>query len=89
MLENLHLSWPLLLSIGGALVIGWGQRDKVVPLLAKLRPAQRTTGDLAPAERFERFYELRAWCELVGNAEAVKVLDGTVLQAIVQGGPSK
>jgi hypothetical protein len=89
MLENLHLSWPLVLSIGGALLIAWGQKDFIKNLLSKFRPAQRTTGDLTPAERFERFYELRAWCELVGNAEAVKVLDGAVLQAIVQGGPNK
>jgi hypothetical protein len=89
MLEQLHLSWPIVLSVAGALVIAWGQKDQIVGLLSKLHPTQSASAELSPADRFDRLYALRAWCESVGNVEAVKALDSVVLPAIVQGGPKQ
>ena len=85
MLEQFHITWPLVLVAGGALLLLLGQKDRIVGLLARLRPARRTTGDLTPSERFDRLYALRTWCEQAGQLDAVKALDSAVLPAIVQG----
>ena len=85
MLEQFSITWPLVLVAGGAALLLLGQKDRIVALVAKLWPAGRATGELTPAERFDRLYALRAWCEQAGQVEAVKALDATVLPAIVQG----
>jgi hypothetical protein len=72
------------LVAAGGIVLLWGQKARLVGLLAKLRPAQPTVDDLGPAERFERLYALRVWCEKAGHAEAVKSLDAVVLPSIVR-----
>ena len=85
MLEQFQNTWPLVLVAGGALLLLLGQKDRIVELAAKLWPVGRATGELTPAERFDRLYALRSWCEQAGQLEAVKSLDATVLPAIVQG----
>ena len=85
MLEQFQNTWPLVLVAGGALVILVGQKDRIGQFVARLQPAARATAELTPAERFDRLYALRAWCEQAGHVEAVKALDATVLPAIVQG----
>ena len=89
MLEQFSITWPLVLVAGGAALLLLGQKDRIVALVAKLWPAGRATGELTPAERFDRLYALRRWCEQAGQLEAVKSLDGTVLPAIVQGTSTK
>ena len=69
-----------------------GQRDRLESLVAGWWPVKTTT-TMQPAERFEKFYALRAWCEAAGHAQAVKALDGQVLPTIVrdaakEGGPT-
>jgi len=70
---------------GGVLLLLWSQSGRFVGLLAKLRPASKTDGDLTPHELFERLYAVRAWCQAAGQTEAVKALDSSVLPAIVGG----
>ena len=84
MLEQFHITWPLVLVAGGALVILVGQKDRIAQLVTRFQPTSNATETLTPAERFDRLYALRAWCEQAGHVEAVKALDATVLPAIVQ-----
>jgi hypothetical protein len=85
MLDQLPLSLPTVAIAGGVLLLLWSQGGRFVGLLAKLRSAPKTEADLTPHELFERLYALRTWCETVGQAEAVKALDTSVLPAIVRG----
>jgi hypothetical protein len=83
---------PLAAIAAGGLLLLWGQRDGIASLWRKTQsqPASQPESppqaepEMPPAERFERFFALRMWCEQAGQAEAVKALDGVVLPAIVK-----
>jgi hypothetical protein len=85
MLNLLPLSVPTLAIVGGVLLLLWSQKDRFTALLGKLRPAPKAEINLTPHELFDRLYALRAWCEAVGQTEAVGALDSSVLPAIVRG----
>lgn len=77
---------PVAAVVGGLLLVLWSERERIQSLLARDHAPVPTETSLTPADRFDKFYALRNWCEQAGAAEAVKALDGVVLPAIVQGG---
>ena len=77
---------PAVVIVLGVLLVAWSERARIqAAVRGNDAPAQPQSG-LTPAERFDKFYALRNWCEQANAAEAVKALDGVVLPAIVQGG---
>jgi len=87
-LEQVSSYLPIAAIASGLLLLLASQKDRIVAFVAKFRPATKVKAEptLSPAERFERFYALRTWCETAGQTNAVKALDSVVLPAIVQGG---
>lgn len=88
MLELVQPYLPIVAVAGGVLVLVWGQRDRVVALFRRLRPAAPARSGLGPNDLFQRLHDLRSWCEAAGHAEAVRALDTSVLPAIVRGSAS-
>jgi hypothetical protein len=89
----------IVVIVAGLVALAWGQRSYLrsaasylASLAGQATSANRSQPDsepavgLTPSQRFERFYELRTWCESAGQAGAVKALDSVVLPAIVQAG---
>jgi hypothetical protein len=85
-LEQLLPYVPVLAIVAGVVLVLWNERARIVSAIRAHRPTVNTESGLTPAERFDRFYALRNWCEQASAAEAVKALDGVVLPAIVKGG---
>ena len=88
-LDQLSPYLPMTAIAAGVLLLLWGQRDRLKPLIDGLRSAPKDDPEMSPADRFATFHALRTWCEEAGQAEAVKALDGQVLPAIVHGGGTK
>jgi hypothetical protein len=84
MLELVQPYLPIGAIAAGALALIWGQRDRLVSLAGKFRPAAPIDSGLTPHDLFERLYDLRTWCVAAGQSEAVKALDTSVLPAIVR-----
>lgn len=85
--ELMKSSLPLIAVACGVLLLLASQKDRLMAILAKLRPATKPEPGLTPHELFERLYDLRSWCQTAGKAEAVKAIDSAILPAIVQGDP--
>ena len=85
MLDQLQPYLPLTAIVGGILIILWGEKDRLITLLSKLRPTAKAEPSLGPHDLFARLYDLRTWCEAAGHTDAVKALDEGVLPAIVRG----
>ena len=77
---------PVAAVVIGMALVGWSERARIQSWLPDAAPAKQTGSPLTPADRFDKFYALRNWCEQAGAAEAVKAMDSAVLPAIVQGG---
>lgn len=86
--EFINSSLPFVAVACGVLLLLVSQKDRLVMLLKKLRPAAKAEPSLTPHELFERLYDLRSWCQTAGKTEAVKAIDSTLLPAIVQGDPN-
>ncbi len=84
-LEQLSQYWPILAIVAGAVLLLWGQRDRLKAWVAGLRPAPVAESEMTPAARFETFYAMRSWCETAGHTEAVHALDTVILPTIVRG----
>lgn len=83
-LDQLTPYLPTLAIVAGVALILWEQRDRLKTLASGLMPAAKDETALSPADRFETYYALRAWCEKAGHAVAVKALDSQVLPTLVR-----
>jgi len=58
-LEQILTYLPWAAVIGGALLLLWGQRNRLAGLVSRFRPTPQADPGLSPSERFERLYALR------------------------------
>ena len=70
----------------GAILLLWGQKDKIKDFLFKFLPKSTKSPDACkcPANRFATFYALRTWCFRSGYKDAVLALDKAVLPVLVK-----
>jgi len=87
LLEQLTGYLPAGLIVAGVLLLAWGQRDRVVGLLRRLRPGAGADQPTAQ-QRFELYYRLRLWAEAANHRELVQTLDQAVLPMIVRDKPN-
>jgi hypothetical protein len=70
-LEQMVPYIPVAAVVVGVVLVLWSERNRIRSAIGA-GPTEKTESELTPAERFDKFYALRNWCERSGAAEAVE-----------------